>query len=41
MITSQNNGHGAIRCDVSYRIGDLIKSLFNVGWDCKDIANVA
>jgi hypothetical protein len=31
---------GTIRCNASYRIGDLIKRLFNIGRDGEDITYI-
>lgn len=40
-LPSQYDGHGTMRCNMCHGIGDLIKTLFNVGWDGEDITNVA
>ena len=40
-LPSQNYGHGSMRCNMCHGIGNLIKTLVNVGGDGKHITNIA
>ena len=41
MVTSHNDGHGALRGNMSHGVGNLVETLFDVGRNSEDVTDIA